>query len=490
MEIVGERNHTRRFHRPQQGDIDAKPVWFPVGERRPAWQFVLDAPNRARQSVTIHSETQAILETRSPHDVPNPPASAERPRVYEPKSKAESEPGAVITKMPPYVSRVLVSFAGDPQASPAGWVEANETAGNNVIAGKNPLAELFLPNPVTAKSATRDFQFPLQFGIDTPNRTNFVEAATVNLFYWMNRAHDLFWQVGFNEAAGNYQKSNFEVGGIEGDPIYTYTQFGIQQIFGATLNNAFYTATGIEDGSPAMIGMFLGAGQNGYFTDGSLDSEVMIHEYTHGVSLRLVPNLSGHHGGAMGEAWSDFFSLEFTLPEGAPVDGVYPTGDYLFQRVGTGIRTRPYSTRMDVNPITFADLGRVTIFPQIHQDAGIWVEALWEMRANLIRQFGETEGRRRTRLLVIDGMKLSVPGPTMVDARDAILTCRSYRFQGRKPEPDLGCVCETRSRSHSIRQVEQLNPHHGFHGGTVANRHAGLLRTQLRVGRSDSRHFI
>ena len=33
------------------------------------------------------------------------------------------------------------------------------------------------------------------------------------------------------------------------------------------------------------------------------------------------------------------------------------------------------------------------------------------MRANLIQQFGEKEGRRRVRLLVIDGMKLFRPLP-------------------------------------------------------------------------------
>jgi hypothetical protein len=85
---------------------------------------------------------------------------------------------------------------------------------------------------------------------------------------------------------------------------------------------------------------------------------------------------------------------------------------------------------MSINPITFADFGRVTAFPAIHSDAGIWVVALLEMRANLIRQFGETEGRRRTRLLVIDGMKLSVPSPSLVNARDAILLADRTNFDG------------------------------------------------------------
>lgn len=428
---TGGKGATRRFHRPQQGDIDAKAVWFPVeGKLEAAWQFVLDGANGMRSAVTIHAGTQAVLESRPLTMFQSPPPPP-RGLVFTGQSpQPNPRPGFAMTEIPAVVPRVLVSFAGDPQASPAGWLEGAETAGNNVIAGKNPLGQVFLANPVTAKSETRDFQFPLQLGIEAPNPGNFVEAATVNLFYWMNRSHDLFWHIGFNEAAGNYQQRNFGRGGIEGDPIYTYTQFGIQQTFGATLNNAFYTARGLEDGSPAMIGMFLGAGANGYFSDGSYDTEVMIHEYTHGVSLRLVPNLSGHHGGSMGEAWSDFFGLEFTVPDGAPLDGVYGVGDFLFQRLNVGIRTRPYSTRMDVNPITFADLGRVTVFPQIHQDAGIWVQSLWEMRANLIRQFGEPEGRRRTRLLVIDGMKMSIPAPTMVDARDAILLADRVNFNG------------------------------------------------------------
>jgi hypothetical protein len=430
MEVQGS-GKVRRFQRIDgAGDIDARSMWYPFdGRLLPAWEFCLNDVSGARHAVAIHSRSQEVLDvqTLSWFQAPPPP----RGLVFTGASpRPNPRPGFLMTEKPPIVPRVLVSFAGDAQASPAGWVEGTETEGNNVIAGKNPLGELFLVQPVTAKSAARDFQFPLELPPGSPNPTNFTDAAVTNLFYWMNRAHDLFWHIGFNEAAGNYQKQNFGRGGLGGDPIYTYAQFGIQQTFGATFNNAFYTTQGPEDGSPAMIAMFLGAGNDG-FTDGSLDAEVMIHEYTHGVSSRLVRNLAGHHGGAMGEAWSDFFALEFTVPEGAPPDGVYAGGDYLFQRVNVGSRTRPYTTDITMNPITFADMGRVSSLPAIHQDGGIWVEALLEMRLNLMRQFGETEGRRRTRLLVIDGMKLSVPTPTMVDARDAILLADRTNFDGQ-----------------------------------------------------------
>lgn len=429
IEIKGP-GKIRRFHRQNSGDIDARPVWTPVdGKLKPAWQFVLSNESGAVEALTLHSGTEALLESQPLTFYQNPPAPPRGSVFTRGTPQPNPRPGFAKTEPPPYVQREVVSFAGDPQASPSGWVTARETAGNNIVAGSNPLGIRFA-EPVTAKSSTRDFQFPLELGPQSPNPTNFVDAATTNLFYWLNLSHDLFWHAGFNEASGNFQLNNFGRGGAEGDALYAYAQFGVQQPFSAGINNAFYTTRTLEDGSPAMIAMFLGAGSNGVITDGSYESEVSVHEYTHGVSNRLVANLSGHQGGAMGEAWSDFFALEFTVPEGAPPDGVYPSGDYFIQTLNTGIRTRTYSTRMEINPITYADLGRVALFPAIHQDGGIWVEALWEMRANLIAQFGETEGRRRTRMLVIDGMKLSVPGPTMVDARDAILLADRAGFRG------------------------------------------------------------
>ena len=424
---------TRRFARldRKRATVDARPLWYPVdGKLVPAWRFYVDDSTGKRIAATFDSASQVLLESRDLtqfFQAPVPP----RGLVFTGTSpRPNPRPGYWMTERPPFVNRSLVSFAGDPQASPAGWVEGTETEGNNAIVGRNPLGEVFLVQPTTAKSPQRDFQFPLELGPSAPNPTNYQDAAITNLFYWMNRSHDLFWHAGFNEAAGAYQKRNFGRGGVEGDPMYAYAHFGVEQTFQAALTNAFYTAQGYEDGSPAMIGMFLAVGPDGYFTDGSLDAEVMVHEYTHGVTRRLVQNLTGHHGGAMSEAWSDFFALEFTTPEGAPPGGTYAAGDYFAQRMNTGIRTRPYSTDMSVNPITFADFGRVAFLPAIHNDAGVWVQALLEMRANLIGQFGETEGRRRARLLVIDGMKLSVPSPTLVDARDAILLADRTGFRG------------------------------------------------------------
>ncbi|MEJ7608139.1 MAG: M36 family metallopeptidase, partial [Bryobacteraceae bacterium] len=109
-------------------------------------------------------------------------------------------------------------------------------------------------------------------------------------------------------------------------------------------------------------------------------------------------------------------------------------GEYFTQSFGAGIRSRPFSNNMSINPITFGMFGRVAWFgPEVHRD-GETVSALWEARANLIRQFGEREGRRRMALLVFDGMKLSPPSPSMIDMRDAILLADRTTYKGASQE--------------------------------------------------------
>ncbi len=423
-----------RIHQGAFGeDIEGEAVWFGWnGQVRPAWLFhVLDTDRIHNYAVIVDDATQLVLWKESLTFQ----QSAPRGIVFEGASpQPNPNPGVRLTAPPPIVNRTVQSFAGDPAASPQGWLSGNQTAGNNVIAGADFRGGFFAA-PVVTTASNLDFNFPLELGPGAPNPIAFTDAATVNLFYWANRAHDLFYQLGFDEAAGNYQQENFGKGGAGADPLYAYSLYGAAGSPAASFNNAFYRTRRVADGEQSGIHMYLATSRlTGVFSDGSYDAAVIIHEYTHGVSLRLVRQLGGAEGGAMGEAWSDFFALEFLAPEGAPVDGVYPMGEYLFQLFGVGIRTRPYSTSLEINPLTYAAFGRVINAPEAHADGEIWVEALWEMRANLIRQFGEREGRRRARLLVIDGMKLSPPAPTMVTMRDAILLADRVGFRGDSQE--------------------------------------------------------
>lgn len=413
------------------GEVEGRLVWYAHrGTLLLAWIFnVLDADGVSSFDVAIEASSGATIHKKATTYFQSVPTGL----VFDKGSpQPNPAPGVRLASAPPIVDRESLQLSGDPIASPMGWVVNNETAGYNAVVGENPLGLAFLAAPRTS-APSGDFAFPLALGPSAPNPVTFKDAANVNLFYWINRAHDLFYRYGFNESAGNFQSLNHARGGEGGDPILAYTHYGSAAPVGPSLNNAFFTARGTQDGTASMIAMYATiTGPGGFFADGAYASDVIIHEYAHGVSLRLLPDGYGSfQAAAMGEAWGDFFGLEFTIPEGAPRDGVYPSGEYFSQAWGTGGRTRPYSTDTSVNPLTYASLGRVSASgPEVHADGEIWVQALWEARANLIQQFGEAEGRSRIRRLVIDGMMLTVPSPSMVDMRDAILLADELAFEG------------------------------------------------------------
>ena len=51
------------------------------------------------------------------------------------------------------------------------------------------------------------------YGYNTPS------GALVNVWWYVNEAHDRFYALGFDEAAGNFQQDNFGQGGTGGDPV-------------------------------------------------------------------------------------------------------------------------------------------------------------------------------------------------------------------------------------------------------------------------------
>ena len=265
-----------------------------------------------------------------------------------------------------------------------------------------------------------NFSFPVDLTIDPTAATN-PQAAQVNLFYWINRYHDILYSFGFNEAAGNFQTNNLGLGGLGNDAVIGDAQDG----FGT--NNANFVT--LPDGQPGRVQMFLWTTASPRL-DGSFDQGVIIHEMTHGVSNRLVGNafgLSGFQGVSMGEGWSDFLSLVLLRKEQDDPNAVYSVAGYLFNDYARGSRRYPYSTNMQINPLTFKNL---VDMPEVHAGGEIWCSMLWEMRALLIGRYGFREGQRQTLQLVIDGLKMTPSFPTFIDARDAILLADRVNNQG------------------------------------------------------------
>ncbi len=167
--------------------------------------------------------------------------------------------------------------------------------------------------------------------------------------------------------------------------------------------------------------------------DGSLDNGVVIHEYGHGISNRLTggPGDAGCLGNTeqMGEGWSDYLALMFTMEAGDVGTDSRGTGTWMTHEGpdGPGLRPAPYSTDFGVNPFTYAGISGVAV---PHGVGFVWATMAWEMTWDLIAEYGmnpefyddwTTGGNNLAMQLVMDGMKLQPCSPGFVDGRDAIL---------------------------------------------------------------------
>ncbi|KAH6559834.1 hypothetical protein BASA62_000311 [Batrachochytrium salamandrivorans] len=91
------------------------------------------------------------------------------------------------------------------RSSPNGWTDGKATEGNNIIT-KTPRGN--------TTPSIRKGVFNSKFDITrSPGTVANVAAAAVNLFYLTNVMHDISYQYGFTESAGNFQKDNFNKGG-------------------------------------------------------------------------------------------------------------------------------------------------------------------------------------------------------------------------------------------------------------------------------------
>jgi hypothetical protein len=132
--------------------------------------------------------------------------------------------------------------------------------------------------------------------------------------------------------------------------------------------------------------------------DSALDSDVVYHEYGHGLSWRMIGHMSGPLAGAIGEGNSDGIAML--------INGDDVVGEYSGSSPG-GIRRAPYTDY----PLTYGDVTGA----EVHADGEIYAAVVWRM----IELFGD----RRSDLFdyVVDGMNFTPSKPVYENMRDGIL---------------------------------------------------------------------
>jgi hypothetical protein len=192
--------------------------------------------------------------------------------------------------------------------------------------------------------------------------------------------------------------------------------------------------------------------------DGTIDNQIVAHEWGHYISNRLIANSAGlinQMGGGMGEGWGDFHAMLLTVrpedaaaPANANYNGVYALAGYasdalapMDQTYYFGIRRLPYSTDMTKDPLTFHHITNGVPLPavplafgadgannaEVHNTGEVWATMLWESYASLLRDtLGPTPrltfDQARSRMIgyLVAAYKMTPVAPTLVEARDAL----------------------------------------------------------------------
>ena len=290
--------------------------------------------------------------------------------------------------------------AGNAQ-SPIGWLDAgNHTAihitGNNVAAyldrdTSNSADATYEDGSTPATISDGNFLAPIDLNSDPTVSTN-QAVAVQTLFYMNNVIHDKLYLHGFVEATRNFQNDNFGNGGNGNDAVNAEAQDG------SGLNNANFSTP--SDGSPGRMQMYIWDITNPR-RDGDVDTDIIWHEYGHGLTWRMIGSMSGPMSGAIGEGNSDVLAIYANLDD---VVGEYSTNDPF------GIRSEAYTGYSR----TYGDFTGSSV----HFDGEIYAATMWHLW-ELYQQNAISLDTLWSDM--IGGMNFTPAGPAMEDMRDGIL---------------------------------------------------------------------
>jgi extracellular elastinolytic metalloproteinase len=273
---------------------------------------------------------------------------------------------------------------------------------------------------------------------------------TANGFYFASNYHDYLQKppISFTAAAGNFSAKGH-------DPVMLNALDGANTDHGMPDGNHIDNAnmSTPPDGLSPTMQMYLfhlaGAtdAEDPFVpTTGSLDASVEYHEYTHGLSNRLVIDANGNstlnsiQAGSMGEAWSDYYAIDYlvshgflkdTKTKGNLLEGAYVgAGQHLIRTMAidcpVGAKTKGCTSGF--NPAVkggyvYGDFPNIVGGAEVHGSGEIWGQTLWDLRTKL--------GHRITDNLVTRAMTLSAEDPDFLDMRNAIVRADLVAYGGK-----------------------------------------------------------
>ena len=244
------------------------------------------------------------------------------------------------------------------------------------------------------------------------------------------------------------------------------------------------------DGSSPRMQMYLFSPPSFPAVSGSDDASVVYHEYTHGLSSRLVTDANGFQAlnsaqaGAMGEGWSDWYAMDYLvgalLAPNAAVDGDVTLDRYVGRNlqllrsegldcpVGSASASCPGKVLAGSGGYTYGDFGRIFGSPEVHADGEIWGQTLWDLRTRSVYRPRGPSSRAQW----------SSRRPSRRSSTCAMPSCRQTRLRGAHVRNQIWQVFAD-ARHGLLRLERRLRRHRPYRGlltATRARRPDGIAR--------------
>jgi hypothetical protein len=157
---TSQRNGIRLAGGDLPDDIDGQLVWYGGSAGvKPAWVFYVTDMDGVNRYATVIDDASQSLMSKTPLTFFQSP-SAPKGQVFERESPQPSPtPGVFLTVAPPIVDRTIQSFAGDPIASPNGWVTGKPDRRQQRRRRRKPVGDAVPQNAHYHDSPGRQLQF-------------------------------------------------------------------------------------------------------------------------------------------------------------------------------------------------------------------------------------------------------------------------------------------------------------------------------------------